>query len=96
MVFKLIKKEKNILVAELEGEDHTLANLLAKYLIRMDKVKFASYHIPHPLVGHPIIRVVTVEGVDPLSVLEEALNTIIKDLRELREKLVMELEKERT
>ncbi len=87
MSLKLVRKEGNKAVIELEGEDHTMANLIAKYLIRVEGVKYAAYHIPHPLTGQPIIRIVTDGNVDPVDALEKALNMILNDLRELREKL---------
>ena len=91
-MLKIVKREGNVLVAELEGEDHTLANLLAKYLIRVDGVKYASYHIPHPLVGQPVLRVVTDGKLDPLEALEITLKRIIEDLRLVKKELVKELE----
>lgn len=62
------------LVLEIEGEDHTLANLLAKSALSNPHTKLATYVIEHPLVGAPVLRIVT-DGTDPLQVLKEVVSS---------------------
>ncbi|MFN3268408.1 MAG: RpoL/Rpb11 RNA polymerase subunit family protein [Zestosphaera sp.] len=61
------------LVLEIEGEDHTLANLLAKSALSNPHTKLATYVIEHPLIGTPVLRIVT-DGTDPLQVLKEVVS----------------------
>ncbi|MEM3142449.1 MAG: DNA-directed RNA polymerase subunit L [Zestosphaera sp.] len=62
------------LVLEIEGEDHTLANLLAKSALSNPHTKLATYVIEHPLVGAPVLRIVT-DVTDPLQVLKEVVSS---------------------
>ncbi len=75
------------LEAELVGEDHTIANLVAKYALNTPGVKYAAYTIPHMLVSNPVLRIVTEEGRNPLDALEEALEAVIRDLEEFKKQL---------
>lgn len=84
---KLLKREKDSIEIELEGEDHTIANLIAKYAIHKKGVVYSSYIVSHPLIGNPVVVLSTDGSRDPLEVLEEVLNDIINDAREFREKL---------
>jgi len=61
------------LVLEIEGEDHTLANLLAKSALSNPHTRLATYVIEHPLIGTPVLRIVT-DGTDPLQVLKEVVS----------------------
>ncbi|KSW11725.1 DNA-directed RNA polymerase subunit L [Pyrodictium occultum] len=81
---KLLKREGNSVELELVGEDHTMANLIAKYAIRKPGVVYSSYMIPHPLIGNPVIVLSTDGSRDPLDVVEEVLSDIIRDAREFR------------
>ncbi len=81
-VMRILKREGSSVEIELPGEDHTLANLIAKYAIRKKGVIYSSYVIPHPLVGNPIIILSTDGSRDPLDVLEEVLKEIISDAKE--------------
>lgn len=72
MNVKIRKYSDRELVLEIEGEDHTLANLLAKSALRNPHTKLATYVIEHPLVGAPVLRIVT-DGTDPIQVLKEVV-----------------------
>ena len=41
----------------LQKEDHTVANLLRHQLLSLDRVRFAAYRLPHPLLHHVDIRI---------------------------------------
>lgn len=81
---KLLKREGNTIEMELVGEDHTIANLIAKYAIRKPGVVYSSYIISHPLIGNPVIVLSTDGSRDPLDVIEEVLRDIIKDASEFQ------------
>ncbi|BEP18115.1 hypothetical protein PYJP_14670 [Pyrofollis japonicus] len=84
---RILKKEKDSIEVELAGEDHTIANLIAKYAIHKKGVVYSSYIISHPLIGNPVIVLTTDGSRDPLDVLEEVLSDIIKDVNEFRQRL---------
>ncbi|MEM0122251.1 MAG: RpoL/Rpb11 RNA polymerase subunit family protein, partial [Saccharolobus sp.] len=44
MEIKILKSENNYIELEVEGEDHTLGNLLAGILREINGVVFASYY----------------------------------------------------
>ncbi len=67
-----------------EGEDHTLGNLLAERLSRKPGVKTAYYTNPHPLEDKIIIHLTLEEG-DPIALLEEALDEIMSEARSFAE-----------
>jgi len=76
------------LVLEIEGEDHTLANLLAKSALSNPHTKLATYVIEHPLIGTPVLRIVT-DGTDPLQVLKE----VVSNTREEAEQVLKAVSK---
>ncbi|BES80704.1 DNA-directed RNA polymerase subunit L [Pyrodictium abyssi] len=82
---KLLKREGNTIEMKLVGEDHTIANLIAKYAIRKPGVVYSSYIISHPLIGNPVIVLSTDGSRDPLDVIEEVLRDIIKDASEFQQ-----------
>jgi len=90
---RLLKRSNNSIELELIGEDHTIANLIAKYAIKKPYVVYSSYIISHPLVGNPVIVLTTDGSRDPLDVVEETLHEIARDARELEKAFVDALEK---
>ena len=89
----ILEETDNKIVMELYGEDHTLANLLAKTLIRQPHVKYASYRIDHPLVSNPIVVVITDGKIRPRDAIKECIVELLKLNEEFREefKKVLEL-----
>ncbi|MDR2829563.1 MAG: DNA-directed RNA polymerase subunit L [Methanobrevibacter sp.] len=55
----IIKDIKTELEIEVPGESHSICNILRKYLMENDDVKYAVYGIDHPLIGNPIITIKT-------------------------------------
>jgi DNA-directed RNA polymerase subunit L len=84
---KVIKIDEKTLEFELVGEDHTIANLIAKYAVRKPHVKYAAYNIPHPLISNPVIVITTDGKRSPVDVLREVLNDIIRDAETMRKQL---------
>ena len=82
---KLLKREGNTIEMELIGEDHTIANLIAKYAIKKPGVVYSSYIISHPLISNPVIVLSTDGSRDPLDVIEEVLRDIIRDANEFQQ-----------
>lgn len=90
---KLLKRTDRTVEIELVGEDHTIANLIAKYAIKKQGVVYSSYIISHPLVGNPVIVISTDGSRDPLDVVEETLRDILRDTEEFTKALQEALEK---
>jgi DNA-directed RNA polymerase subunit L len=85
MQLKIIKRDSNSLVMEVDGEGHTLCNLLESVLLEDEDVEFASYSISHPLVAKPVITVRTKGNKSPEDALREAVRKILERGRMLRE-----------
>jgi len=85
----ILKKTKNELKIEIEGEGHTFCNLLQHALLEDKSVEIAGYDIPHPLVGKPILQLRTRGGRSPERALVKALDRI----SQLSNEFVQEFEK---
>jgi DNA-directed RNA polymerase subunit L len=72
MEIKIIENEKNRLMIELPGADHTLCNSLKKELVSVKGVEIATYAVEHPLIGVPKMIIET-KGIAPKKALEEAI-----------------------
>ncbi len=64
------------------GEDHTLGNLIAARLVRKPGVKMAYYTFPHPLEERIILHLTLEDSVDPLKLLDEVLQEIMREAEE--------------
>ncbi len=76
MRIKTIKKTKDELKLEIEGESHTFCNLLQNTLVEDRSVKIAGYDTPHPLTEKSIIYIKVKKDGTPKKVLERALKKI--------------------
>jgi len=72
----ILKKTKNELKIEIEGEGHTFCNLLQDALLEDKSVEMAGYDIPHPLVAKPILQLRTRADRSPERALLKALDRI--------------------
>ena len=86
MKLRVLKQTGKRLELEVEGEDHSLLNLLTKTMLKMDHVKFAAYRIDHPLVGKPVIIIETDGETPPAEAMKRGLEEIKKLSREFMEK----------
>ncbi len=77
MELKILKDEKDMLQAEVVGEDTTFINLLKEELYEDKSVKSAAYIIEHPLTSNPQI-IVRTKGKSPKKVLKDAVERIEK------------------
>lgn len=82
MNVRVINSKENYLELEVEGEEHTLGNLIVGELSRDPHVKQASYSIKHPLVDSLFIKIVT----DGQETPREALLSAVKRSRSMVEK----------
>ncbi len=90
MEIKVLKEEKNKLIFEIQGEDHTLANALRKELWNDKKVKAAGYQIEHPLIGVPKMIVETSSG-SPKTAIKDAVERLKKKSVKLKEDIKKEI-----
>ncbi len=72
MKVKLIEKSKNELKVEVQGEGHTLLNLLQSELLADKNVEMTGYTVPHILVDAAILYVKTKGKVLPLQAIVKA------------------------
>lgn len=78
MEVKILEETKESIKIELQGEDHTLANVLRRELWNDSHVKIAGYNVDHPLIGNPILVVETDGKEDPKKALLAAVDRIKK------------------
>ena len=67
-------------------EDHTLGNALRMQLLADDRVLFAGYKIPHPLLHELVVKVRTTGVVTPTDALIDAVDVLTADIRSLSDK----------
>ncbi|MCY0858955.1 MAG: DNA-directed RNA polymerase subunit L [Sulfolobaceae archaeon] len=90
MEIKVVKEDKNYLEIEIQGEEHTLGNLIAGLLRRVNGVTFVTYNKPHPLIDTIYIKILTDGTITPKEALlkaiqqgEELANRFINDVKNL-------------
>ena len=76
MKVRILERKSNELKVEIEGEGHTLCNVLQKALLEDDTIEMAAYNIPHPLISNPIVYVRTKGRRRPETALLEAVEKI--------------------
>lgn len=86
MEIEILQKEKNDLKLRIEGESHTLANLLCAELNQDESVKVASYTLEHPLKNTVILHIRT-EGKSPEKVLSSVAERVVKRIQEIKKEL---------
>jgi len=89
---KVIKSTVNYLELEVEGEEHTLGNLISGALREIKGVKFASYYQPHPLLQKIVIKILTDGSISPKEALLQAINNSKEMVRKYIEE-IKEIEK---
>lgn len=92
MQIKILKKTSNELRLEIEGEGHTLCNLLEKVVLKDESTDMAGYNIPHPLTSNPIIYIRTKGRRKPETVLKDAAKKILQSEKEFRAEFEKALE----
>ncbi len=91
--FKVEEEDDRKAVYIIEGEDHTIGNLLEKILINMDGVVFANYEMPHPLEYKIVLRIQTDGSLKPREALIKALERALEMVEEFRKDFLSELKR---
>ncbi len=73
MRVRILKKLRNELKMEVEGEGHTFCNVIQRALLKDERVDLAGYNVPHPLTSSPVIYVRTRGQIKPETVLKDAI-----------------------
>ena len=84
MKVQVLKKTSDELKIEIEGEGHSLCNLLQKVLVNDDTVDMAGYNIPHPLLSKAIIYVRTKKRQSPEAAIKDAVKKIRTQNKEFK------------
>ncbi|KAJ1955772.1 DNA-directed RNA polymerase II core subunit [Linderina pennispora] len=89
----IIKDSKmpNCIQFNIQKEDHTIANILRYKLLKNPHVIFAAYRLPHPLEYYVEIKVQTTSEVTPISVMKEAIQSLVREYGNIRGKFENEL-----
>jgi len=92
MRIKVLSKTDNELRLEIEGESHTLCNLLEKVLLEDKTVDMAGYTIPHPLTSNPIVYIRTKGDRRTEMALKDAVDRVLQMEKEFTEEFQRALE----
>jgi len=79
------------LTVSLQGEDHTILNVLVEELNKDPRVEMAAYEQAHPLTGEYRLTVKTRDEASPL----EALRTACERLKKIYENLLEQVDAQR-
>lgn len=82
MKINILKKEKDYLEFEIEGENETLLEPLKNALLRDEAVEYANYYIRHPKLDHPVFYVKVIEG-KPQNAVKRAARAVQNLYKEL-------------
>ena len=84
MKVKVLERTSNELKIEVEGEGHTLCNVLQKTLLEDDTIEIAGYDVPHPLFDSAIVYARTKGRRKPETAVKEAAEKILSLSKEFR------------
>lgn len=76
MELKILDKTDYEINMEIQGEDHTLLNVLKSILLEDERVEIASYDMKHVNISQPVLYVKT-DGTDQITVIKDALSKLI-------------------
>lgn len=85
-VVKVTGGDATCLTFTIQGEDHTLGNALRYILMRNADVEFCGYNIPHPSDDFVNIRVQTLNGVQAVDAMRQALQELAEMTDVFRER----------
>ena len=84
MEIEIIKDKTLELEMIIHGENHSMCNVLRKYLMEDSDVEYAVYGIDHPLTGEPIMTIKTKRGKRPKNALLKATERLKDDVAEFK------------
>ncbi len=87
---EIVKYDQNYLEVMVKGETHTLFAPLLEYLLKHPDVEIAMYDVDHPLLQNVRFRLKT-RNRDPVDVLREVVQAILKDIDSIKEQLLSQL-----
>ena len=88
------EKVPNCGTVTFQREDHTIGNLLRHQLLSQDKVRFAAYQLPHPLLHEMYLRVETTEPAHtPLMAIDRAFDALVTEVSQIDQRFKDEVEK---
>ena len=87
MEIEVVKDSKLELEMIIHGENHSLCNVLRKYLMEDEDVEYAVYGIDHPLTGEPIMTMKTKRTKRPRDALLKAAQRLKEETAEFKELL---------
>ncbi|BDC19737.1 DNA-directed RNA polymerase subunit L [Acidianus sp. HS-5] len=73
MQIKVLKSTDTYAEIEIEGEEHTLGNLIAGSLRKVEGVIYASYYQPHPLITSIVLKLMTNGEIKPMDAIKKAI-----------------------
>ncbi len=82
-----VKRRNGGIVLLIDGERHTIPNLVVEELNKMKEVEWAGYQLTHPLENRVYLTIKVKKGVEPLEVLIKALDRLILEYKEVLEAL---------
>ncbi|BCS91417.1 DNA-directed RNA polymerase subunit L [Metallosphaera sp. J1] len=88
MEIEVERQDENYLELRIQGEDHTLGNLIAGRLRSVKGVVLATYYLPHPLKDELILKIKTDGTISP----KEALSRAIEEIDNLGKSFLDDLE----
>ena len=87
MEIEVVKDTKLELEMIIHGENHSLCNVLRKYLMEDSDVEYAVYGIDHHLTGEPIMTIKTKRTKRPRDSLLRAAQRLKEETAEFKELL---------
>ncbi|MCB9359541.1 DNA-directed RNA polymerase subunit L [Candidatus Woesearchaeota archaeon] len=85
MEIEILEESKNKIHFKINGEDHTILNLLKEELWNDKNVKIAAYRMDHPLIGIPEMTVEVTQGNEAKKAIADAVKRLDKKLDKLKE-----------
>lgn len=83
MKIEIIEYKPTVLKFKVEGETHTIFNLLKSELLHDDDVAFAAYKVEHPLFDR-IIFIIRTKEKDPLEIIRRVINRVRRKISTIR------------
>ncbi|MFA6268981.1 MAG: RpoL/Rpb11 RNA polymerase subunit family protein [archaeon] len=83
MKIDVVTNEKNTLEFYIEGERHTLPNLLKEKIVSVEGVEFCAYKLDHPL-DKKAKFIVKTSGKSPKKIVEDSIKELKEDLTEFK------------
>ena len=85
MEIEVVKDTKLELEMIIHGENHSLCNVLRKYLMEDEDVVYAVYGYDHPLTGFPVMTIKTKKTKRPRDSLLRAAQRLKEETAEFKE-----------